>query len=154
MTNCQERTNHLETELEPKSNHNITYIKKSEVTTVSHTEEQQEIKNSLLYKELNKSKDKRNLENIDKYLIILGAITLAEQKPRDLEHRHWIEQIILKQLRTDLDLKQKFEQTHFNIIRNLEEKDTRILKEELKSKIQSIRKRILLKTLNEQSRNQ
>ncbi|CAG8509146.1 17944_t:CDS:2 [Dentiscutata erythropus] len=87
-------------EINISKNYNITYIKKSETTTISYTEEQQEIENSLLYKEFNKPKDKRDLENFDKYLIILGAITLAEQKPEDFEYRYWLNNLIQKQLRS------------------------------------------------------
>ena len=89
MTNCQEQINYLEPKQELKSeNYNITYIKKSEITTISYTKEWQEIESSLLYKEFNKSKNKQDLENFDKYLIILEAIALAEQKPEDFEHRY------------------------------------------------------------------
>ncbi|CAG8795410.1 26117_t:CDS:1, partial [Dentiscutata erythropus] len=70
----------------------------SEITTISYTEARQEIENSLLYKEFNKSKNKRDLENFDKYLIILGAIALAKQKPEDFKHRYWIDKLIQKQL--------------------------------------------------------
>ncbi|CAG8594275.1 20543_t:CDS:2, partial [Dentiscutata erythropus] len=50
---------------------------------ISYTEERQEIKNSLLYKELNKSKKKQDLENLERYQIILGLLALAEQRPED-----------------------------------------------------------------------
>ncbi|CAG8817369.1 4769_t:CDS:1, partial [Dentiscutata erythropus] len=63
--------------------------------------EQQEIENSLLYKEFNKSKNKRDLENFDKYLIILGAIALAEQKLEDFEHRYWIDKLIKNSCKVD-----------------------------------------------------
>ncbi|CAG8447902.1 4184_t:CDS:2 [Dentiscutata erythropus] len=42
----------------------------------------------LLYKEFNKPQKKKDLEDFDKYLIILGSIALAEQKPEDFEHRY------------------------------------------------------------------
>ncbi|CAG8788864.1 23944_t:CDS:1, partial [Dentiscutata erythropus] len=86
---------------------------KSEVTTISYTEERQKIENSLIYKEFNKPKKNKDLENFDKYLIILGAIVLAEQKPEDLEHRYWIDKLIQKQLQSELELKPDFNLTNF-----------------------------------------
>ncbi|CAG8605891.1 12278_t:CDS:1, partial [Dentiscutata erythropus] len=69
------------------------------------------------------------------------TITFAERKPKDLEHRHWTELIILKQLQTDPDLKQKFKQSHFNIVQYLEGKDTKAIKEELELRIQKIKEK-------------
>ncbi|CAG8821424.1 27177_t:CDS:1, partial [Dentiscutata erythropus] len=86
--------------------------------------ERQEIENSLLFKELNKSTKKQDFENLDRYLIVLGLLALAEQRLDDFEQRHWIELIILKQLKADPEIKQKFKRSHFNIVRNLEERDT------------------------------
>ncbi|CAG8733037.1 18394_t:CDS:1, partial [Dentiscutata erythropus] len=43
---------------------------KSKATTISYTEERQEIENSLLYKEFNKPKKNKDLEDFDKYLIL------------------------------------------------------------------------------------
>ncbi|CAG8719380.1 23636_t:CDS:2, partial [Dentiscutata erythropus] len=59
---------------------------KSETTTISYTEEHQEIMNSLLFKELNKPQKKEDLENFDRYLIILGLLAFAEQKSEDYKH--------------------------------------------------------------------
>ncbi|CAG8825606.1 16915_t:CDS:1, partial [Dentiscutata erythropus] len=90
---------------------------KSEITTISYTEERQEIENSLLYKEFNKPKKNKDLEDFDKYLIILGAITLAEQKLEDFEHRYWLNDLIQKQLRSRLELTPDYSLRNFKTIR-------------------------------------
>ncbi|CAG8756088.1 16062_t:CDS:1, partial [Dentiscutata erythropus] len=86
------------------------------VTTISYTEERQEIENSLLYKELNRPKKNKDLEDFDKYLVILGAITFAEQKPEYFEHRYWLNNLIQKQLRNGLELIQYYSLRNFKTI--------------------------------------
>ena len=141
MTNCQEQINYLEPKQELKSeNYNITYIKKSEITTISYIEEWQEIESSLLYKEFNKSKNKQDLENFDKYLIILEAIALAEQKPEDFEHRYWIDKLIQKQLWSRLELKPDFNLTNFRSIW-LTPIKTEDVKKKINQKLQEIKQK-------------
>ncbi|CAG8791935.1 25645_t:CDS:1, partial [Dentiscutata erythropus] len=100
------------------------------ITTISYTEERQEIESSLLYKEINKSENKRDLENFDKYLIILEAITLAEQKPEDFEYRYWLNNLIQKQLQSGLELRPDYNLNNFKAIQLTPER-TEDVKEEI-----------------------
>ncbi|CAG8810425.1 7238_t:CDS:1, partial [Dentiscutata erythropus] len=108
--------------------------------------ERQEIENSLLYKEFNKSKNKRNLENFDKYLIILGAITLAEQKPEDFKHKYWLNNLIQKQLRSGLELKPDYNLNNFKAIQLTPER-TEDVKKEINQKLLELKQKYYLEQL-------
>ncbi|CAG8807651.1 18887_t:CDS:1, partial [Dentiscutata erythropus] len=95
---------------------------KSEVTTISYTEERQEVKNSLLYKEINRPKKNKDLE--------------------DFEHRYWLNNLIQKQLRNGLELTQYYSLRNFKTIRLTPEKT-----EDVKSKITKNKTKILPRTI-------
>ncbi|CAG8816667.1 11556_t:CDS:1, partial [Dentiscutata erythropus] len=82
----------------------------------------------------------KDLEDFDKYLIVLGAITLAEQKPEDFEHRYWLNNLIQKQLRNGLELTQYYSLRNFKTIRLTPEK-TEDVKREINQKLQEIKQK-------------
>ncbi|CAG8812342.1 28802_t:CDS:1, partial [Dentiscutata erythropus] len=89
---------------------------------------------------LNRPKKNKDLEDFDKYLIILEAITLAEQKPEDFKHRYWLNNLIQKQLRNGLELTQYYSLRNFKAIQLTPEK-TEDAKREINQKLQEIKQK-------------
>ncbi|CAG8810114.1 12723_t:CDS:1, partial [Dentiscutata erythropus] len=68
------------------------------------------------------------------------AITLAEQKPEDFEHRYWLNNLIQKQLRSGLELTPDYSLRNFKAIQLTSEK-TEDIKKEINQKLLKLKQK-------------